>query len=247
MKNSYSFFKYTPKDSRVHLMNSKMKILWFLLSFLFLLLMFDYLSFAIFSLFLLLLIKKTKINTRVYAHNILVFWPLYVLLFILILLIKHDVSLSILIVLKFILIITLFLILTFTTSISEIAWGFECLLSPLKKINVPVSKISLKIALWIKFVSNLFDQSKAIRKSMAYRGVPYKGNKIKLFKSMTIPTIRLSYKLSLRTIAVMKLRFYGYSNKRTNYHENKVTNFDKTLIFIDVILLYIAIWLRWIL
>ncbi len=80
---------------------------------------------------------------------------------------------------------------------------------------------------------------------MAYRGVAYKKNKIMAFKKMTIPIIRLSYKLSSRTIAAMKLRFYGSSKKRTNYHENKVTKFDKTLILFDIVLLYVVIWLGW--
>jgi energy-coupling factor transporter transmembrane protein EcfT len=43
----------------------------------------------------------------------------------------------------------------------------------------------------------------------------------------------------------MKLRFYGNSKRRTNYHENKVTKFDKVLVIIPIILMYIVIWLGW--
>lgn len=245
MKNNYSFFKYIPKKSSVHMMNSKMKVIWFLLSLLISVIIFDYVSLFMFNLFLLYLALKTKIRIDVFISNIFILWPLYCFLMILSFLITFDLSLSFLVALKFISIIILFLILTFTTSLSEIAWGFECVFAPLKKIGVPVSSISLKIALGIKFLSSLFDQFREVRKSMAYRGVPYNKNKIRTFKKMTIPIIRLSYKLSLRTIAAMKLRFYGYCKKRTNYHENKVTKFDKTLILIDIVLLYVVIWLGW--
>lgn len=245
MNNNYSFFKYVPKESKVHMMNSKMKVAWFLLSILIALVIFDYISLLLFSLFLIYMMVKTKVNFDVYISNVLILWPIYCALFLISFLITFNLLLSLLIVLKLLLIIVLFLILTFTTSLSEIAWGFECLFARLKKVGIPVSNISLFIALAIKFISGLFDQSREVRKSMAYRGMPYKKNMITSFKKMTIPIIRLSYKLSLRTIAAMKLRFYGYGKKRTNYHENKVTKFDKSLILVDAILLYFVIWIGW--
>ena len=79
---------------------------------------------------------------------------------------------------------------------------------------------------------------------MAYRGVSYNKNKLKSFKKMIVPVISLSYKLSRRMVKIMKLRFYG-NKKRTNYHENKVTKFDKILVFSPVILIYVVIWLGW--
>ena len=54
--------------------------------------------------------------------------------------------------------------------------------------------IILYLVMNIKFISTLFEQFKTIRKSMAYRGIPYNsGNIIKSFKLMFMPAIRLSY------------------------------------------------------
>ena len=139
----------------------------------------------------------------------------------------------------------LFIIITFTTSLSEIAWGFECLLEKLKKIKVPVTKIALRVAFSIKFLAMFFEQIKTIRKSMAYRGIPYKKGIVSSFTKMIIPSARLSYNLSKRTIVAMKLRFYGYAEKRTNYHENKKTNFDTALIVCNLVFVYIILWLGW--
>ncbi len=245
MKSNYSFFRYITGNSKFHTMNSKMKIICFLLSIVISLLISNYLSLLIFSLFLMFILIKTEIKPKIYLLNILILWPIYVILFIACFITTFDVLFSFLLVLKIIVIIVLFLILTFTTSLSEIAWGFECLFDPLKKLGVPVSKISLKIALSIKFISTLFDKFKEIRKSMAYRGIPYSKSKITTITKMMIPVIRLSYKLSVRTITAMKLRFYGYFNRRTNYHENKVSKFDKILVLLYVVLLYVVIWMRW--
>ncbi len=244
MRNKYPFFKYVTGNSKVHLMNSKMKIIWFLLTLIALLMVNDYVSLLLLTLFLLLVMANTKINPGAYISNTLMIWPLYALVLIICFSVFFNVTLSVLITLKVILIVLLFLILTFTTSLSEIAWGFECAFIKLKKIKIPVSKIALRIAMDIKFISTLFIQAKMVRKSMAYRGISYNSNKLKSFKKMIVPVVSLSYKLSRRMVKTMKLRFYG--NKiRTNYHENKITSFDKVLVFLPIILIYIVIWLGW--
>lgn len=243
--NKYPFFKYVTGDSKVHLMNSKLKIMWFLLYFILILLVKDYISLFIITVFLFVITLNTKISLRGYLLNISKLWIMYLFFGIITFIITLNIFSCILVVLKIVLFIQLLLILTFTTSLSEIAWGFECLFGKLKKLKVPVSKISLKIAMDIKFISTLFEQASEIRKSMAYRGVPYNKNSLSSFKRMIVPVISLSYKRSRRMLNAMKLRFYGSSKKRTNYHENKTTNYDKTLILISFVLMYVVIWIGW--
>ena len=245
MNSKYPFFRYITGDSKIHLMNSKMKVISFLLMLLSILLINDYVSLCISFILLLFLMASSKIDIKAYISNIFVVWWIYLILFLVIFFTTLNIQLAILWGLKTILIITLFLVFTFTTSLSEIAWGFECTFIKLKNINIPVSKISLRIAMDIKFISTVFEESKEIRKSMAYRGVPYKKGGLKSLKKMIIPVISLSYKLSRRMAKIMHLRFYGNSKRRTNYHENKVTAFDKVLIFIPIVIIYITIWLGW--
>ena len=245
MRNKYPFFKYATGDSKVHLMNSKMKIAWFLLTLLTLFLINDFISIGLLTLFLLFIMENTKITPLAYISNTLLVWPLYILIIIISFACSFNLLFAILIALKACLIVLLFLILTTTTSLSEIAWGFECLFEKLKKLRIPVSKISLRIAMDIKFISTIFEEAKTVRKSMAYRGVPYNKNKITSFKRMIVPVISISYKLSRRMVKIMKLRFYGNSKRRTNYHENKITKYDKILVFIPFILIYVVIWLGW--
>ena len=246
MKNKYPFFRYKPGNSKIHNLNSKIKITWFLLSLLICLIINDYISALLFGTIILFVAVETKIYIWAYINNLSIIWPLYVLGFVISFVITFNILFSILIVLKLLFIVILFLIITFTTSLSEIAWGFECLFEPLKKIHIPVTKIALRISLALKFISTVFEQSKEIRKSMAYRGVSYKESKIKTFNKMFLPTITLSYKLSRRMMGAMRIRFYGSLKRRTNYHENKTTKLDKVLVWLNVIFIYITIWLGWI-
>lgn len=244
--NNYPYFKYITGNSKIHLLNSKSKILCSLLILLNTILVRNYISMLLVSLFVLYIIFNTKINLKYYISNLMILLPVYLIVFLILFILSGNVLLSLLIVIKIIIIVLNFIIITFTTSLSEIAWGIECLFVKLKKFKVPVTKISLRIAFGIKFVSSLFDQIKQIRKSMAYRGVPYKGGVFKSIRKTFIPAIRLSLKLSKRTITAMKLRFYGYGKTRTNYHENKKTKFDTALLIINIILIYIVIGLGWI-
>lgn len=243
--NNYSYFRYITGDSKVHKMNSKMKIIWILLTSLLALISLDFFTTGILFAIILFIILKSKIKISSYIRSFLIVWPLYLILFSLFFILTQSLILSLLLISKIILFMLLFIILTFTTSLSEIAWGIDCLLNKLNKFKVPVSKISLGIALRIKFISTIFEKSKEIRKSMAYRGVSYNKNKLSSSINMILPILRVSYKLSKSTISSMKLRFYGSSKKRTNYHENKTTSFDKWLIAIDIILIYVVLFIGW--
>lgn len=241
MKNKYGFFKYVTGDSKIHKMSSKMKILLVLILILLSLLFKDYISLLLLLVFILFILACTNIPAGAYIRNILIIWPIYVVVYIITMILSFDLLLPLIIVLKLILINIILLVLTFTTSLSEIAWGFECLFSKLKKIGIPVSKISLRIALSLKLVATLFDQIKAVRKSMAYRGLPYHSGFIFTFKKILIPALSLSLRHVKTVSSAMKTRFYGKTKCRTNYHEFKTTSFDKSLVVISLVLLYITI------
>lgn len=243
--NNISLFKYITGNSKIHVMSSKYKIAYFLLSLIIIVALNDLLSISLFSLLTLYLMYKTKIEFRQYFYNVLVLSPLHLFIIAIIVALTFNLYTGLLVLYKLIMATISFLILTFTTSLSEIAWGFECLFKKLKDIKFPVSKTALNIALSIKFFSTMFDQIKTIRKSMAYRGVPYNKKYHKTIKNMIIPVISLSLKLSRRMVAAMKLRFYGYSYNRTNYRGNKVTKFDKVIIFCEFVIIYLSIWLGW--
>lgn len=185
---------------------------------------------------------NTKISLKYYVIDILNAWFLYLLTFLITYIFTFDLKLSMFMSLKVIMLILVFVIFTFTTSLSEIAWGNECLFQKFKKIGVPVTKISLKIAMILKFLSTLFEEKKAVRKSMVYRGVPT--NKISL-KYTINPSLLLSLRHVKTVENAMKVRFYGKAKRRTNYHDYKVTKFDKVNVFISMVLIYVIIYVGW--
>lgn len=126
-----------------------------LLTLISLLLINDLVSLGILSSFLLIIIGLSKIDIRAYVSNALLVWPLYLTLFIIFLCIFLNPITALIWTLKLFLIIILFLILTFTTSLSEIAWGFECAFACLKKLIFRFLKHHLKLR-WILSLFQLF-------------------------------------------------------------------------------------------
>ncbi len=227
-------------------MSSKLKILLFLILIINIIFIKDIISLLLTLVMIIFLMFESKIKLSQYIKNAYEVWPLYIIVFILSVGVSFSLVVGIYSFIKSIFIILLFLILTFTTSLSEIAWGFEKLFEKLKKFKVPVAKFALGISMMIKFIASLSSRYKAIRKSMAYRGVAYRGNFLTTFRKMTVPVISISLKETKRTASSMRLRFYGYVKNRTNYHGFKETRFDKALIFVSLILIYVNVSLGWI-
>ncbi|MEG2351508.1 MAG: energy-coupling factor transporter transmembrane protein EcfT [Bacilli bacterium] len=246
MQNKYPFFKYVPGDSKVHKMSSKLKIMCLLLSLLIIVLIKDPLCFMLYVILLGIIMIRSQISLKQYGLNLLEVVWFIVIIYIITFFITFDLLISMIISVKFILIVMNLLIITFTTSISEIAWGIEGLFSKLKKLKVPVAKIALSCAATVKFTATLFEQFKTIRKSMAYRGLPYNSNPILIVNKMVIPVTVLSYKRAVKVKKAMKLRFYGCVTNRTNYHGYKETKEGKIFLLAEVILLYLVISLGWI-
>ena len=200
MYNYYPFFKYVSGNSKIHVMSSKLKILLFLILIINVIFINDVISLLLMLVMILFLISISNIKPNHYINNAYEVWPLYIISFIISMAISFSITAGIFSFVKSIFIILLFLILTFTTSLSEIAWGFEKLFERLKKIKVPVAKIALSISMLIKFIASLSSRYKSIRKSMAYRGVAYHGNFITTFRKITITVISISIKETKITV-----------------------------------------------
>lgn len=77
------------------------------------------------------------------------------------------------IIVRFILIIFMSTILTLTTTPLEIADGIESLLTPLKRLKVPVQEIALVLSIALRFVPTLMEETEKIMNAQKSRGVEF--------------------------------------------------------------------------
>jgi energy-coupling factor transport system permease protein len=130
------------------------------------------------------------------------------------------------------------LILTYTTSSTEITYGLEKVFSPFKYMRIPVNKIALSISLALRFIPTIFEQSEKILKSQASRGIDFYHSgireKVIAVSSMLFPMFILSFKRADNLADAMEVRLYDCNSKRTNYRMNKWTSLDDMMIVLHV-------------
>lgn len=123
--------------------------------------------------------------------------------------------------LKVMLIISSSIILTSTTTPSELTNGIEKLFSPLKIIKFPASECALILSIGIRFIPSLLIESKRILAAQASRGLDlYNGNlwiKLKSIIALIIPLFTISINRSFELANAMEARGYNPRSKRTKY------------------------------
>ena len=70
-------------------------------------------------------------------------------------------------------------ILTTTTAPMEITFGLEFLMTPLKWIKIPVTAFAMILALALRFIPTLMEDTQRLMKAQASRGVDFKEGKFK--------------------------------------------------------------------
>ncbi len=112
-------------------------------------------------------------------------------------------------------------ILTLTTSPVELTNAFDKLLSPLKKLKVPISEISLMVSISLRFIPTLLDEGDKIIKAQKSRGVDFETrNLIKKAKNIVpilIPLFVNSFRRADDLAIAMESRCYTGSDKRFRY------------------------------
>lgn len=140
--------------------------------------------------------------------------------------------------------------LTLTTSPTELTYGFESLMSPLKKIKVPVGEISLMISIAIRFVPTLLDEVDKIIKAQKSRGVDFETgsilNRIRNIVPILVPLFINSFRRADELAIAMESRCYSGSENRFKYRvlkfkKNDFISFVLFLIFI-ILVFYIGVF-----
>ena len=110
-------------------------------------------------------------------------------------------------------------ILTFTTMTTDLNFGIESLLKPLKWIKLPVDTFAMLLTLTLRFIPTLLQETGKIMKAQTSRGVDFKESKIKdkivQIISLLIPILVVSIKKAEDLADAMDVKGYVISAKRS--------------------------------
>lgn len=245
MLNNITIGKYYPVRSRVHLMNPLSKIICTITFVLMCLFANSMLMNAMLFILVMLMIINSHIPVKYFFKTIrsLRFILLFTIIFNMLLNIYFETTLIMLS--RLILLVLYTSILTLTTPPTEITYGLEKFLSPLKVFKVPVNRMALSISIALRFIPTIIDEGNKILKSQACRGIDYNSSNIKdkfvAIKALIVPMFVLTIKRADELADAMEVRLFSIYRKRTNFRQNKWGFYDTYLVSIHVVLMFTLI------
>ncbi|MEC5189542.1 MULTISPECIES: energy-coupling factor transporter transmembrane component T family protein [Geobacillus] len=125
--------------------------------------------------------------------------------------------------LRFLLLVLMTTMLTLTTTPIEVTDGVESLLGPLKKMRVPVHELALMMAISLRFIPTLMEETEKIMKAQAARGVDFSGGRfserVKAIVSLLVPLFISSFKRADELATAMEARGYRGGEGRTKFRQ----------------------------
>ena len=136
------------------------------------------------------------------------------------------------------------ILLTYTTSPMDLTDALESLLSPLKKIHVPVHEFSMMMSLALRFVPTLIEETEKIINAQKARGADFEsGNLLSRAKSLIpilIPLFVSSFSRATDLAVAMECRCYVGGEGRTRMRVMRFTSRD-VLVFLFFLMLFAGI------
>jgi energy-coupling factor transport system permease protein len=139
-------------------------------------------------------------------------------------------------------------LLTFTTMTTDLNYGMESLMKPLKVIKVPVDVIAMMLSLTLRYIPTLLGETEKIMKAQASRGVDFKESKFKekviQIVSLLIPVFVISFKRAEDLGNAMEVRGYVIGARRTKIDQYQMGFADYLSLFASILILAVIIYSR---
>lgn len=148
-------------------------------------------------------------------------------------------------VLRILNVIILTSLLTLTTMTTDLNYGIESLLKPLKVIKFPVDTLAMMLSLTLRYIPTLLEETNKIMKAQASRGVDFNEGKLKdkimQMVSLLVPVFIISFKRAEDLSNAMEARGYVIGAKRTKINEYKTKAPDIISLIITALILALII------
>jgi energy-coupling factor transport system permease protein len=237
--------QYYQTDSVIHRLDPRVKLgttIIFIIS----LFVFDGVAgYAVAALFLICVIKLSKVPFKfmVKGMKTIVFLLLITVVFNLFLtpgeavisvwrftITKEGIRISSLLAVRLCFLIVGSSVMTLTTTPNQLTDGMEKMMSPLKKIKVPVHEIAMMMSIALRFIPILMDETDKIMKAQLARGADFEnGNLIKRVKAMVpllVPLFISAFRRANDLAMAMEARCYRGGEYRTKMKPLKYAKRD---------------------
>ena len=121
-------------------------------------------------------------------------------------------------------------LLTYTTSPMALTDGLESLLSPLKKLHVPVHEFSMMMSIALRFIPTLIEETDKIMSAQKARGADFESGNIfqraKALVPVLVPLYISAFRRADELACAMECRLYHGGEHRTRLHSLRYGKVD---------------------
>ncbi|MGC8972042.1 MAG: energy-coupling factor transporter transmembrane component T family protein [bacterium] len=233
-----SFGQYLPLDSLIHRLDPRIKLIMTLISIIVIFIIREFIGYALLACFLVVLVALSKVPPLYIFRGLkpLIFFIL--LTFALHLFTTQGTVIfqwwflkgtaeglrnGLLMVFRFMLLISFSTLLTLTCSPLELTDALESLLSPLKRIGFPSHEIAMMMSIALRFIPVLVEETNRIIKAQVARGADIESggvvNRAKNLIPILVPLFINTFKRADDLALAMEVRCYRGGEGRTKMKE----------------------------
>ena len=255
MLNDMTIGQYFPGQSFVHRMDPRVKIV---LLFFYLVGLFAVnspVSYGIFTVFTLFLMKSTKIPMLTMLKSVKPLMWIIIFTFIIHLftvpgqeLLKlgpftmtlEGVIRGFFISLRLVLLLLFSSLLTFTTSPLKLTDAMETLMNPLKRVGIPAHELAMMMTIALRFVPTLIEETDKIMKAQQSRGANFSSGplmeRIRNVVPIIVPLFISAFRRADELAMAMEARCYRGGIGRTRMKELRTSGTDYMAVAISLVL-----------
>ena len=151
---------------------------------------------------------------------------------------------AIFMVCRILMLITATFLLTYTTSPISLTDGLETLMSPLKKLHLPVHELSMMMCIALRFIPTLIEETDKIMSAQKARGADFEnGNlmqRVKALVPILVPLFISAFRRADELATAMECRCYQGGEGRTKmkllrYHRGDLKTFGLSALLLCVV------------
>ena len=178
MLKNLTFGQYRHKNSLMHNLDPRLKMIYVIILSMLIFSLKDNFEIILFSFFVLTIIFLSKLTIKDFINGLRPFFFIFVFILVMYLLFdRSQLNQGLVNLWRFLMLIGLSLILTFTTTISNLIAAIEKLSRPLKIFGIKPRNIATMISITIRFIPLMFINLEKIRESMVSRSANLKKSK----------------------------------------------------------------------
>lgn len=131
-------------------------------------------------------------------------------------------------------------LLTYTTSPIRLTDGLESLMSPLKKLHAPVHELAMMMAIALRFIPTLIEETDRIMSAQKARGADFENGSLlqraKALIPILVPLFISAFRRADELATAMECRCYSGGEGRTKLHVLRFTGADFGVLVLGVVM-----------